>query len=261
MLSETTAAAIVITFLLVSGGGIWLVLLRRRLNPLAADPSIGWPPYVERDRWIRLLGSVGALFAVFLVAILAVAFVWYVSTPTWQQVFDRYATRIDEMQDKFRRISGMLPEPGETRDDRCVRPLSPVPTYDLPRGVINSDFVNAAELRVQTFAGEIDGDLYLGGDLGRLLYWRHTPPFTNDEKASSRTAADIEQTLSTRYLIVYRLVRGQDDAPGAIEAFLFDLPATEMVCAMRVPAAGTTERSRELLFKLRELTGGAFAGR
>jgi hypothetical protein len=261
MISETTAAAIVIIFLLISGCGIWLVLLRRRLNPLAADASMGWPPYVEHDRWTRALGSVGAVFAVFLAAILAAAFVWYAVAPTWQQVYDTYAARIDGMQDRFRRIAGMLPEPGDIRDDRCTRSLDPVPAYDLPRRQINADFVHAAELRVQRHAGEIDGDLYLGGDLARLLYWRHTPPLTNDEKASRDTANAIEQTLSTRYLIVYRPVQDRDrDTPREIEAFLFDLPATEMVCAMRVPAAGTTA-ARELLYKLRELTGGVFVGR
>ncbi len=63
--------------------GTVLLFVRRRLNPLAVDRTIGWPPYVERDRFGPFRGWAVSVLVVFLAVSILTAFVWYMTTPTW----------------------------------------------------------------------------------------------------------------------------------------------------------------------------------
>jgi hypothetical protein len=262
---ELMAFLVVLVVMVSVGGGTAIMLARRRLNPLAVDRKMGWPPYIERDGTAPFLGWAGSVLSVFLALALVTGFAWYLMAPTWEEVFNRYADRIDLMEDRFRRISSLLPQAGSVRQTRVSGELDPVPIYDGARNVFNTEIISASRLR-EPIQRETEDELYLGQHLSLLIYWRHQPPFITDDKASRHMAKDIEQALGCRYLVVYRSAplaaefrqRTDGDQPVAVEAFLFDLESTERKCDVLVMARDWSSAAQELLRELRAATRGTF---
>jgi hypothetical protein len=263
-MSELAAFILVMVVLLSLGGGTAFVLARRRFSPLAADRKIGWPPYIERDRGSAFLGWAGSVLSVFVILAIATGFGWYVLAPTWKKVFDRYAERIDAMENRFHQISSLLPEPGSIRQTRIYGELNPLPIYDDGRKVFNTEIVSAAKLQAPDLRD--DNDLYLREELSLLIYWRHNPPFNTDGKASQRLAQRFEQALACRYLVVYRFVPLPDELrqrtasknPELLEVFLVDLQSVKRKAEFLVLTRDRSSAASDLLRELRVATGGTF---
>ena len=252
-MAEPSAFALLMLVLLAVAFGTWSVVGRKH-RPLAADASIDWPPGLSASRgtaWARPSTVLAALLA------LGGALVggWYLLTPTWQQVYDRYVPRIDEMERVFLELGQTLPPPGVTGTLKLDDKLDPLPVFDQERREFNTEIISEQQL----FDVSASHDAYyLSGDLALLLHWRHDPPYSRHDKAARGLAERFERALLTRYLVV---VRAEPQASGSLgpgEVFVFDLRSKALLRQFAFAGGDFTSGQRELMISLRRATGGTF---
>jgi hypothetical protein len=250
---ESSAFALLMLVLLALGLGTWRVVGRKH-RPLAADVSIDWPPGLSASRgaeWARPSTTLAALLVLGGVLVGG----WYLLTPSWQQVFNRYGGRIDEMERLFLELGQSLPPPGVTATLTPRDTLYPLLVFDEVLREFNTEIVSEQQLFDPSASS---GAYYLSGDLAMLLRWRHDPPSTSHSKAARGLAEHFEATLLTRYLVVVRAESQANGSLGPGEVFVFDLRSKALLRQFAFAGGDFANGRRELLISLSRATGGTF---
>ncbi|HEX8150017.1 MAG TPA: toll/interleukin-1 receptor domain-containing protein [Pyrinomonadaceae bacterium] len=201
--------------------------------------------FIRRRRKPLLLGAAVAGL------VLTTGIVYYASLPTNQEILDRYAPQIDDKIKQLREIAKSLPPKGAVRTTQCARPIDPRPIYDRRQEVFNTEIMMEPDLRRESEKYK-DSDkgfkLYLGNSLYYLISYRlgSWGSGVGGQKAESDAAQSYERGLSTRYLVVNRVVNYQ--APYVtgersffrgkveMEVFLIDLQSSKIICSFPLSA-------------------------
>ena len=186
---------------------------------------------------------------------------WF-SMPTSRDVRDHYAADIEHREAWVRRAVAALPGNGRAPVTGCAHPLDPLPVRQPGDPfATNTEIVAPSDLDKLGIPGPLRGDthFYLRGTLSLLMYWRHFPPYNSGRRmGGDRIQEQVVQPLATRYLILYGVETLTDAGSSRVDAFVFELASSRLLCTLRGRYRGGSSGSAEFLADLATLTGGQF---